>query len=155
MASAALTVQKLARNKMSTGPDHIPAVSSNSLFSTGLGAENSTDGPDFYVEDFADFDNLYIALYIGSSAAKAGFQVSSTGCTFGSEGIGDFVWKATANADTTAGVPPVFIFGPFDASRFKDVSTGGNKLTVSFGTSGTSAGLAGSKIAAFAVVPNT
>jgi len=155
MASAALTVQKLARNKMSTGPDHIPIVSSNGLFSTGVGAEKSTDGPDFYIENYADFDNLYIALLLGTSTAKWGFKVSSTGCTFGSEGLGDFTYKSTVEWDFGTDGAGVQLFGPFDASRFKDVSTGGNKLSVSFGTTGTSAGLAGCKIAAFAIAPNT
>ena len=152
MASAALTVQKLARNKMSTGPDMIPIIT-GTIFSTAYGAEKSTDGPDFYVENFSDFDNLFLACRL--SSVKGGLKVSSTGCTFGSEGIGDFVWKATAVFESTAAPDAVMLFGPFDASRFKDVSTGGNKLSVSFGTTGTSAGAAGAWIAAFAIVPST
>lgn len=152
MATAVLTVQKLARNKMSTGPDMLPAITA-SLFSTVYGAENSTSGPDFTV-DYSDFDNLFIAVEL--SSIKAGFKVSSTGCTFGSEGIGDFTWKGTGVYESTD-TPnhAVMLFGPFDASRFKDVSTGGDMLRLQFGTTGTSAGAAGAKIAAFAIAPNT
>ena len=93
MAAKAIVPAKLARN--SWDPDRVGTAGTGLRSTDGTHCVSSTAGSPFTIE-CDDMSNLYVGIYIGSTASNTVVTFSSTGTDFAGKGIGDFTYTTTA-----------------------------------------------------------
>jgi len=143
--ATSLTPKKIARN--SYDPDRWGSAAAGILSTGNSYCISSTKGTPITIET-DDMSNLFVLMYIGSTAANTKITFSTTGSDFSAQGLGDFTYTTTATKSSQD-----LLFGPFSSARFKDTSTG-STLRLKLATT-TGGSVSKCEIAAFQIVDST